>query len=198
MTHTVEQTSSTLLLRLRDTTDEASWGEFVGLYEPLLLRYARKMGAADDRARDIVQNIFVALLRKLPTFELDRSKGRFRTWLWRVTRNAVIDAAREAQQQDQIRRDMRKGFEEGVEDPDPDWDVTFHQRVLEYAKQKVKERTNPNTWACFEEHLVKGRSGAAVGAEMGLPANTVYVYAARVFARVREQCEAYLEDPGHE
>ena len=32
----------------------------------------------------------------------------------------------------------------------------------------------------------------------GVPANTVYVYAARVMARVREQCEAYLEDYGNE
>jgi len=63
------------------------------------------MGLADDRARDVGQNIFVALLRKLPTFELDRSRGRFRTWLWRVTRNAVIDAARDSQQQDHVRRE---------------------------------------------------------------------------------------------
>lgn len=195
MPRSVDQTSSTLLDRLRDTADEASWGEFVALYEPLLLRYVGKMGLPDDRARDVVQNIFIALLRKLPGFELDRSKGRFRTWLWRVTRNAVTDAAREDRQQDAIRGKLRHGYAEGAEDPEPEWDADIHKRILEFAKEKVRAATVPKSWACFEEHLLKGRPGAAVGAELGLPANAVYVNAARVLARVREQCEAYLE--GH-
>ena len=39
-------------------------------------------------------------------------------------------------------------------------------------------------------------SGAEVGAEVGLPANSVYVNAARVLERIREQCAAYREDLG--
>ena len=194
MSHAVEKTSSSLLRRLKNSEDQASWGEFVTLYEPLLVRYVRKKGLAEHDAYDVVQNIFVALLRKLPTFELDRGKGRFRTWLWQVTHNAVIDWGRGHARVKKVEEQARANWQEGVEEPDPEWDAELQKRVLEFAMQKVKERTNPPTWACFEEHLLKGRVGADVGAELGLPANTVYVYAARVMARVREQCEAYMED----
>ena len=198
MTHAVEKTSSSLLRRLRNPQDQASWGEFVALYEPLLVRYVRKKGLDEHDAQDVVQGIFIALLRKLPTFELDRGKGRFRTWLWQVAHNAVVDWARSRKRAQALVEKVREGWQEGAEEPDQEWDSELQKRVLEYAMQKVKERTNPPTWACFEQHLLKGRAGAEVGAELGLPANTVYVYAARVMARVREQCEAYLEDVGNE
>lgn len=198
MTQAVEKTSSSLLRRLKNPSDQASWGEFVALYEPLLLRYVRKKDLNEHDAQDVVQGIFVTLLRKLPTFEFDRGKGRFRTWLWQVAHNAVVDWARSRKRAKALEEKAREGWREGTEGPDGEWDSELQKRVLEYAMQKVKERTNPPTWACFEQHLLRGRSGAEVGAEVGLPANTVYVYAARVMARVREQCEAYLEDVGNE
>jgi RNA polymerase sigma-70 factor (ECF subfamily) len=193
-----DKTSSSLLRRLRDTQDQASWSEFVALYEPLLTRYVRKKGVGEHDAQDIVQGILVTLLRKLPTFELDRGRGRFRTWLWQVTHNAVIDWARSRRRTQEAEARLRGEWQEGGPEPDPDWDAEVRKRVLEYALEKVRAQTNPATWACFDQHLLKGRPGADVGAELGVPANTVYVYAARVLARVREQCEAYLEDLGRE
>lgn len=194
----VEKTSSSLLSRLRDSSDQASWAEFVALYEPLLTRYVRKKGVSEHDAQDVVQGIFISLLRKLPTFELDRSRGRFRTWLWQITHNAVVDWAR-SRKRVKTSEDVARGrFVEGQEEPDGDWDTELQKRVLEFALEKVRGQTNPTTWICFEQHLLKGRPGADVGAELGMPANTVYVYAARVLARVREQCEAYLEDLGRD
>jgi RNA polymerase sigma-70 factor (ECF subfamily) len=193
-----DKTSSSLLRRLRDTQDQASWAEFVALYEPLLTRYVRKKGVGEHDAQDIVQAVLVSLLRKLPTFELDRGRGRFRTWLWQVTHNAVIDWARSRRRTQEAEVRLRGEWRVGEPEPDPDWDAEVRKRVLEYALEKVRAQTNPATWACFEKYLLKGRPGADVGVEVGLPANTVYVYAARVLARVREQCEAYLEDLGRE
>lgn len=198
MTHAIEKTSSSLLRRLRNPEDQASWGEFVALYEPLLIRYVRKKGLNEHDAEDVVQGIFITLLRKLPTFEFDRDKGRFRTWLWQVTHNAVVDWARARKRIKTLEEGLRQGWSEGDKEPDASWDEELQKRVLEFAMQKVKEQTNPTTWACFEEHLLKRRGGAEVGKELGFPANTVYVYAARVMARVREQCEAYLEDLARE
>ena len=88
------ETRTSLLRRVRNPSDAASWAEFVALYEPLLLSYVRKRGLNDHDVRDVVQIIFITLLRKLPSFELDKSRGRFRTWLWKVSHNAVVDHAR--------------------------------------------------------------------------------------------------------
>jgi hypothetical protein len=89
------ETSSTLVRRVRGAGDADSWREFVALYEPLIVRYAlgRRRGLSEPDARDVAQDVFVRLLKALPTFELDRSRGRFRTYLWQVTASALAGRA---------------------------------------------------------------------------------------------------------
>jgi RNA polymerase sigma-70 factor (ECF subfamily) len=192
----VERTPVSLLQRLRDPANRQSWGEFVALYEPLLFSYVRKRGLADHDAEDVVQEIFISLLRKLPQFELDRSRGRFRTWLWQVAHNAVVDWVRVRHRARKVEEYRRQARPEGVEESSGDWDAMHHQRIAQFVMDKVRSQTVPRTWTCFEEHLLKGRPGAEVGASLGLPANTVYVNAARVLARIREQVAAYREELG--
>jgi RNA polymerase sigma-70 factor (ECF subfamily) len=151
---------------------------------------------ADHDVEDVVQGIFIALLRKLPQFELDRSRGRFRTWLWQVAHHAVVDWVRARRRMQKAENQRRKAHSESVEDSDGDWDTMHRQRIAQFVMDKVCGQTIPQTWACFEEHLLKGRPGAEVGTGLGLPANTVYVNAARVLARIREQVAAYRKELG--
>lgn len=195
----MEATNTSLLRRVRDPSDHASWAEFVALYEPILFAYVRKHNLDHNDARDLVQNIFISLLRKLPQFELDRSKGRFRTWLWRVSSNAVVDWDRGRQRVRKVEATRRSQKPEAaLENPDPEWESMYRQRVLKFALEQVRGKTIPRTWACFEEHLLKGRPGGLVGAELGLPANTVYKNAGRVLKDVKAQCLAYEEELGDE
>ncbi len=83
-----EETSNTLLRRVRDVTDAVSWGEFVRRYEPLLLSYVRGRGLQENDALDVVQDVFARLHRALPSFQLNRERGRFRTWLYQVASSA--------------------------------------------------------------------------------------------------------------
>ena len=62
------------------------------IYRPMLLAYLRKQGLKEFEANDVVQDIFVKLLGKIHTY--DRAKCRFRTWLFSVAHNALIDHAR--------------------------------------------------------------------------------------------------------
>jgi RNA polymerase sigma-70 factor (ECF subfamily) len=190
------ETHSSLLRRVRDPADADSWREFVALYEPLLLSYVRSRGLAEDDARDVAQDILAGLVRALPRFELDRQRGRFRTWLWQVTRNALASRARHDQRRRQAEEAWRDLQEPDVAGPEPDeqWQTAYRQRVLDFALQRVREQTQPQTWACFDQHLLRARPSAQVAAELGLSANAVYVNASRVLARVREQCASYLEE----
>jgi len=194
----MESTRTSLLRRVRDPADREGWSEFVALYEPLLLQYVRKQGLNDADAQDVVQNVFITLLRALGAFRLDRDKGRFRTWLWRVARNAVVDWGRARGRLRRAEDERRKSWDERAAEPDADWVTLHRERVAAFAMEKVRKQTAAKTWLCVEQHLLKGRSGADVSAEVGLPPNSVYVNAARVLVRVREQCLLYREDLGDE
>lgn len=62
-------------------------------YDEMYAFAYRQTGSKED-ALDLVQSIFVAMLRSLPHY--DARKASFRTWLYRIATNKVIDARRKA------------------------------------------------------------------------------------------------------
>ena len=193
------ETRSSLLQRLRSSScDEKSWREFVALYEPLLLRYVQARGLAENDAIDVVQNVFASLLEALRKFELDHSRGRFRTWLWRVTQNAIADWSRRQKRRRAAEDGWRETIEEfgtsSTEELEEEWETACRQRVMEFSLVRIRDETRSKSWSCFEQHILKGRPAADVATELGLSAGAVYVNASRVLARVRRKCTEYLED----
>lgn len=86
-------TPASLLERLRQPAPESAWTRFVQLYTPLLFFWARRLGLRDADAADLVQDVLVLLVRKLPEFSYDRNKS-FRAWLRTVTLNCWRNGAR--------------------------------------------------------------------------------------------------------
>jgi RNA polymerase sigma-70 factor, ECF subfamily len=186
------ETSSTLLIKVRDKGDAESWRAFVAIYEPLIISYCRKRGLADHDARDVAQEVFVRLLRALPTFELNRDRGRFRTWLWQVTVSAMVDPTRGDHRRDAAERAWR---EQRIETNDDEiWRRLFQRRVLDCALRSVRARVSDRAWACFEAHLLQGRPAAHVADELGMTPSNVYATASRVLAQVRAACAQSMGD----
>jgi RNA polymerase sigma-70 factor (ECF subfamily) len=194
------ETPTTLIYRIRDPADDASWSEFVGIYEPLVRGLVRKKGVARQAEDDVVQEVFARVVKAAPTFEIDRQRGRFGKWLWTVIHHAVVDhfrslgkLRRERSDQDQV-----DAVEARVDCPDETWLREQKTRVLQCAKERVKGTVPPKHWACFEQHVLAGRTAQAVGDELGESTNYVYVNACRVLEKVRQQCADYMEELGDE
>ena len=194
----MDPTRSTLLMRVRDPADTEAWGEFVALYEPLLTAYLRHQGLGPEDTRDVVQEVFARLVKSLPDFELERRRGRFRTWLWQVCRSALVDWARrrrrQARAEDAWLRRLSESPAESQDDLDSRWETLHRRRVLAFALERVRARSRPTTWACFERHLLQGRPSAEVAGELGLSANAVDINCSRILDRVRKFCAEYLEE----
>lgn len=68
-------------------------------YAPRIYNLARHMLGSEADAEDVAQEVFVQVLRKLPTFRRDAA---FSTWLYRVAVNAALAYRRKrARRQDQ-------------------------------------------------------------------------------------------------
>jgi RNA polymerase sigma-70 factor (ECF subfamily) len=194
-----DQTRSSLIRRLRDPADKESWGQFYELYQPLLLRYVQSRNVGPHDAEDLVQDIFINKLRKaMENFELDHARGRFRTWLFQVTINAIRDWAR--QKQNQIAATGQSSQFTGpivpsvTEELSRDWNRYHHQQVMQYAMKKIKASSEPKTWACFEQRTLRGRPASEVAGELGLNVNAVYTNAHRVLEKIRGLCQEHDEE----
>src|SRR5688572_15344944 len=92
-----ERTASSLLDRLR-ANESDTWRRFVRLYSPLVYSWAKRCGLPNQEAADVLQEVFHAVARHLGRFRRDAAAppGRFRAWLWSITRNKVRDHFRAA------------------------------------------------------------------------------------------------------
>lgn len=63
------ETNETLIARVKDLADGASWTEFVGIYQPVILRMAKRRGMQDADALDIVQQVFVSVAKSIEAWE---------------------------------------------------------------------------------------------------------------------------------
>jgi RNA polymerase sigma-70 factor (ECF subfamily) len=72
--------------------DPLAFGALYRRYLPRVYRYVRAHSAGDDDAADLAQQVFLRALDALPAY---RPRGApFAAWLFRIARNAAVDAAR--------------------------------------------------------------------------------------------------------
>src|SRR5438874_1758907 len=90
----MHSTPRSLLQQLRQPDQPRAWEQFVDLYTPLLLLWARRLGLQADDAADLVQEVFVVLVQKLPEFQYDSEKKNFRGWLRTICFNKWRDRQR--------------------------------------------------------------------------------------------------------
>ncbi len=179
--------------------DPKRWSEFNAIYRPMLLAYLCKRGLNESDANDVVQDIFVKLLAKIHTY--DQEKVKFRSWLFSVAHNTLIDHAR--------RRATHKKAVDGwvgiMLSATPsdsalmteEWVRIHRERILEHALKTVRARTSSKVWACFEQRLLRNRPASAIALELKIQPNAVYVNASRVLKQVRSVCNEFDEDISH-
>lgn len=184
-------TSPSLLERIRNPAEQEAWTLFVRLYTPLIFYWARRVGMSDPDAADLVQEVFAALVQKLPDFTYDRQKS-FRGWLRTVTLNKWRDqqrrkAARPAETLDSL-SDIT------VADPaESFWEQEYHQQLVNRALELMKTDFQPTTWQACWQHLVCDRPAAEVAAELGISVDSVYAAKSRVLRRLRQQLAGLLD-----
>jgi len=190
-------TRSSLLRNVRDLGDCQAWGDFLLQYEGFLIRFVRRLGVRSDDAPDVVQEVMLKLVKTLPGFAYDRSKGRFRDYLQQVTRSSIADWVKRHHK----RREVVVGAEilaalESRPETDRCWQECFENSALEVVHARVRAKSNPIPWDCYVRHVVKRQPAEVVAEVLSLSANQVYVYASRIKAKVRQECAAYKKEIG--
>jgi RNA polymerase sigma-70 factor (ECF subfamily) len=188
----VDTTSHSLLERLKLPEDQKAWARFVDLYTPLLFAWARQVGLQGPDAADLVQEVFVLLLQKMPAFTYDRHKG-FRSWLRTVTLNRWRDQCR--------RRAVRPRELTGGPPPDVAavaeasfGEVEYRQQLVARALELMQAEFQPTTWKACWELVVRGRPAAEVAAELGISENAVHLAKGRVLRRLRKELAGLLDE----
>ncbi len=196
MTESLE-TRASLLIRIRDPKDDASWREFVRLYAPLVYGFARRRGLQDADAADLVQDVLQQAATAVGRLEYDRERGTFRSWLFRVVRNRLNNWLRAQRPTDRGTgdSDMQVMLEhEAAPAGDEDqWDQEYERRVFAFAAEQTRPEFEPTSWQAFWRTAVEGKTPVETADALGITVGAVYIAKSRVIARIRQKVQD-LED----
>ena len=189
-----ESTRSSVLRAVANTENETAWQRFFDLYAGFVFSIARSKGLKPEDADDIVQIVFTDLARNLPTFQYDRSKGKFRSYLaglvhWRVT-DRLKAGKRDA--------DLKASFEEEAKATAAADDAAFEDRewqaaALEEALRRIKPEVNPEHYAAFVA-MKEGQDTETVMRLYGFSRDNLYQIRTRLTAKLREAVAKILEE----
>lgn len=190
------ETRESLLVRVRDASDQEAWYEFVEIYRPVIYRLARAKGMQHADAEDLAQQVLLAVAGAIGRWEEDPERARFRTWLRRVAHNAIINALTRGV------RDRAAGGSDlllvtqqaAPEGPNSDLlRIEYRREVFRWAARQIKGEYQPATWDAFWQTAVEGRDAAKVARALGKNTGAVYAAKSRVMRRLREKIAQFEE-----
>jgi RNA polymerase sigma-70 factor (ECF subfamily) len=188
--------STTLLHRLSlCPTDADVWNLFVQRYSGVIYGWCCRCGLQDADARDVNQNVFAALLRGLPHF--DRSRGRFRNYLYRIVQNGVRDWCSDPAQRQEKGTEVarqRLASEQARRDLEARLNEEFDLERLDIAEKNVRLLVAPHCWDAYRLRCKEGLSLRQAANQIGIPAGHVSKYALRVRDMVARQV-TLLDEP---
>jgi RNA polymerase sigma factor (sigma-70 family) len=190
-------TRRSLLDRLKDAGDHASWEDFHRTYRGLLLGVARRAGLNEHEAAEAVQDTLIAVAKKLPEFRYDPGKDSFKGWLLRIVRWKVGDQFRKRapaaasplpDEEDEVSSVIWHPSMVGAfQDFNALWDAEWERHLLSQALARVKRMVNPEHYAIYHLNVIEERSAAEVRHTLGVGTAAIYLAKHRVGAALKRE-----------
>ncbi len=190
-------TRQSLLERLKDLDDQASWDDFFRTYWKLIYSVARRAGLSDAEAQDVVQETIISVSKKIKGFKYDPEYGSFKAWLKRLTQWRIGDFLRKKQYQYHGKRlpkdePLRTSFAEQQEDPafaelENAWDEEWEKNLFDLALERVKKQVSPRQYQMFYFHICKEFPARQVAQRLKAKLNEVYMAKYRISSLIEKE-----------
>jgi RNA polymerase sigma factor (sigma-70 family) len=198
-------TRPSLLFRVREWNDSASWEEFHRLYRRLIYGRARRAGLSHADAEDVAQDVFKRVAETIREFDTNPERGSFRGWLMKLTHWRIADKLKSRHEftpptgavQDHA-GDLAS-LVEHVAAPtaeEDEWDREWRQHVLAAATERLARQVKPLHFQVFDLYVLQNWSLLRVTKELRVSPASVYVIGHRLTKRLTAEVEKLQKQLG--
>lgn len=190
-------TRASLLARLAEPDCAAAWGEFQEIYEPAIYRYARSRSLQPDDAREVVQEVMLAVHAVIGDWQPSHRPGSFRAWLAEAARRITLQTLRERSRLGQGQGGNASAVAlENIAQSPSDWQTgeDFRRWAFFAAAGEVERSVGETAWQAFWLTAVEGEPAEEVARKLGMGIGAVYTAKCRVLARIRQRAARLVGD----
>jgi RNA polymerase sigma-70 factor (ECF subfamily) len=188
-----EQTSATLLEKIRNPQDSGAWCRFDHIYRPMLMRIARRMGLREEDSQDAVQECFKTLQSRIRTFQYEPAIGKFRGFIRQVLLTRIYNLRRKP-----LPVQPLDGLIEEAPGREPSPEEVFAESWLQehirHCLRLVREEVSPRTYQAFLLAAVDQQPLERVSVETGMKIGAVRVAVHRVKRRLKRHLAELIGD----
>jgi RNA polymerase sigma factor (sigma-70 family) len=193
-------TRATLIDRLKNWQDQASWQDFFDTYWKLIYGLARKFGLNDEDAQDVVQETLVSVAESMPNFKYDPKLGSFKSWLRTLIRWRISDHIRKRGQATtvpiHIESDggddafsLKELPDKSVQTMDQFYEQEWQKNVLDAAVAKVKRKLDPQKYQIFDFYVNREWPPEKVAAAFNITVDQVYLAKHRITELIKSEAK---------
>ena len=185
-----EPTSNSLLAGLRDR-DPVAWARVAEVYGPVIEVWCRQSRLPDPDVDEVVQRVMVAVITKAAQYREKYPTRSFRKWLWKVTRNKLIDTYREVSRTELVDPQVVETWltEDGLATDSPPDSASLIDDTLKRAMEVVRARCKKHTWEVFLRSVRGEGSSKDIAADFGITADVVRQTKKRILQRINAVLE---------
>lgn len=190
-------TQSTLLLRVSEGVDPSAWIEFHERYANLIRGFAIRMGLQSSDCDDVVQEVLLALAKSMQTFEYDRKRGKFRSYLKTLVIRAVSRKFRQERRQVAL-GDIDVEADGAGADPAHEsiWENEWRRHHVRRAMGRLKSELSDRDRMAFSLYAMGGGSAADTAQALSMSVDQVYQVKSRTLKRLSELIAEQVRDEG--
>lgn len=184
------ETAESLIVRIRDPSNRAAWDHFEQLYRPVIFRIARAKGLQHADALDLVQQVLLSVASAIGQYEKRDDEIRFRHWLSRITRNAILKALTRQPRDRACGGSAILDVLSEVPSADAETEallrLEYRRELFRQAARRVRREVAESTWLAFEMSLLQRSSVEQTAGLLNLSTGSVYAARSRVMRRLRD------------
>lgn len=188
-------TRPSLLFRVRQWNDSASWEEFHRLYRRLIYGRARRAGLSHADAEDVAQDVFKRVAETIRDFDTNPERGSFRGWLMKLTHWRIADKFKSRREfpspaggsQDTLGTDVLVEHVPAPTAEQDEWDREWEQHLLAAATERITRNVNPRHFQVFDLYVLQQWPLLRVTKELRVSPASVYVISHRLKKRLKDE-----------
>jgi RNA polymerase sigma factor (sigma-70 family) len=197
-------TRASLLARLKDWDDSRSWNEFYDIYWRLIYGRARKAGLIDQEAQEVLQEVLIAVAKRMGEFRYDPAVAKFKTWLYLIVSRRIADQHRRRSRDSKLVQPLLD--EDGVFqleevatpeslEPDASWEAEWEKSLLAGAVERLKGRVKPEHFQIYDYHVIQEHDAEDTASHLEVSRAKVYWIKNRVGAKLHQEIDRLRKNP---